>query len=100
MALLFLVGPGGPESKTVSGATVSVKVAVTERAWSIVTWQVLVPEQSPDQPAKFELASGAAVSVTVVPISNAAEHVGPQSMPAGLEATVPAPSPSLITESW
>src|SRR5262245_24493498 len=29
-----------------------VKVAVTWRAWSIVTWQGPVPEQSPVQPAK------------------------------------------------
>jgi hypothetical protein len=42
-------------------------VAVTERAWSIVTWQLPVPEQSPDQPAKTEPTSGVAVKVTVVP---------------------------------
>lgn len=53
-------------------ATVSVfvpdesKVAVTDLAASIVTVQEPVPEQAPLQPAKIELASGAAVSVTLV----------------------------------
>ena len=43
-------------------------VAVTERAWSSVTWHVPVPEQpSPVHPVKFELAAGVAVSVTEVP---------------------------------
>ena len=44
-----------------------VKVAVTELAAYIVTEHVPVPEHAPDQPAKVELASGAAVSVTDVP---------------------------------
>ena len=53
-------------------ATVSVwmatKLAVTFRAWLIVTVQVPAPEQpSPDQPAKREPAEAAAVSVTTVP---------------------------------
>ena len=45
-------------------------VAVTERAWLIVTAQVPVPEQpSPDQPSKTQPALGAAVSVTGVPLA-------------------------------
>jgi hypothetical protein len=43
-----------------------VKLAVTLRAWSIVTWQV-PPEQAPDQPEKFEPASAVALKVTLVP---------------------------------
>jgi hypothetical protein len=44
------------------------KVAVTSRAWFIVTWHVvLVPEQSPDQPEKLDPPPAAAVSVTSVP---------------------------------
>jgi hypothetical protein len=43
------------------------KVAVTERAWLIVTVQAPVPEQSPLQPAKVEPAVGVGVSVTTVP---------------------------------
>jgi hypothetical protein len=43
-------------------------VAVTSRAWLIVTWHVvLVPEQSPDQPEKLDPPPAAAVSVTSVP---------------------------------
>jgi hypothetical protein len=45
----------------------SVKVAVTDLAASSVTTQAPVPAHAPDQPVKFELASGLAVSVTVWP---------------------------------
>jgi hypothetical protein len=43
------------------------KVAVTERAALMLTVQLPVPEQAPDQPAKVEPAAAAAVSVTLVP---------------------------------
>jgi len=41
--------------------------AVTDRAASIVTVQLPVPEHSPAQPLKDEPESGVAVSVTSVP---------------------------------
>src|SRR5829696_1858867 len=41
--------------------------ALTERAALIVSVQLPVPEQSPLQPAKLELAPGLPVSVTTVP---------------------------------
>jgi hypothetical protein len=44
----------------------SVKTAETDFAASIVTEHVPVPEHAPDQPAKVEVASGAAASVTAV----------------------------------
>jgi hypothetical protein len=47
--------------------TVEVKVAVTDRAWLIVTLQVPVPEQAPDQPANDEPLAGVAVSTTPAP---------------------------------
>ena len=57
-----------PFSETFSVSVFRVNVAVTDRAWSNVTWQVPVPVQpSPDQPVKSELAAGLAVSVTTVP---------------------------------
>ena len=43
------------------------KEAATVFAPSMVTEQVPVPEQPPDQPAKVEPAAGAIVSVTTVP---------------------------------
>ena len=72
-------------------------VAVTFRAWSIVTWHVPAPEQAPLQPAKVPVVASA-VMVTTVPLANWNEHVPlvtptvtVQSTPAGLETIVPLP---------
>ena len=56
-----------------------------------------VPEQAPDQPAKSELASGFAVSVTDVPLANFALQAEPQLIPEGLLVTVPPPVPAFWT---
>jgi hypothetical protein len=65
------------------------KEAVTDALAFIIKVLVSeVPEQAPDQPAKVELAFGAAVSVTVVPALKLD--------PVGLLATVPLPVPALI----
>ena len=73
-------------------------MAVTERAWLIVTVQLPVPEQpSPLQPAKVDSEAGDAVSVTEVPSANEAEQLEPQSIAAGEEVTVPEPAPDLVT---
>jgi hypothetical protein len=63
--------PEPPPAFTTANAYVGrVKVAVTDRAASIVTAHVPVPEQPPPlQPSKVEVASGAAVRVTVVPVT-------------------------------
>ena len=45
----------------------TMKVAVTDLAAFMVTWQEPVPEQAPLQPVKVEPAAGAAVRVTTVP---------------------------------
>jgi hypothetical protein len=74
-------------------------VAVTDLAAFIVTEQVPVPEQAPDQPAKVALALGVAVRVSTVPVVKPAEQVAPQVMPAGLDVTVPLPEPLLVTDS-
>lgn len=72
-------------------------VAVTLLPAVIVTVQVLVPEQAPDQPEKLSPADGVAVSVTIVPYENVVEQVPGQEMPAGELVTVPLPL--TLTES-
>ncbi len=59
-----------PASDTVSAncTTGAVKVAVTARAWLMVTEQLPVPEQAPVQPAKVEPDVGVAVNATRVPL--------------------------------
>src|SRR5512138_837087 len=64
------------------------KRAVTSVSESTSMLQPCSPEHPPpDHPANVELASGVAVSVTEVPPSKTAEHVLPQSMPAGDDET-------------
>jgi hypothetical protein len=55
----------GAVRDTVGGVVLKVKVAVTDWAAIIVTWQVPVPAQAL-QPEKSEPAPGAAVRVTRV----------------------------------
>src|SRR4051812_41852489 len=49
------------------------------------------PVQPPPQPANLQPGSGAGVSTTCAPSASSAEQVSPQSIPAGLERTVPDP---------
>ncbi len=59
--------------------------------------QAAVPEQAPPQPAKVEPGPGTALSSTGVPNGMAVSQTDPQSMPAGVEVTVPVPLPSFVT---
>ena len=84
-------------------ATDSVKyctlnVTVTLRAALIDTVQV-APDTvvHPAHPPNSEPAAGAAVNVTVVPLSYDSEQSVPQLMPAGADVTKPAPAPALPT---
>ena len=98
--LLVTVPAPAPDLVTVSVKDCRANVAVTEVAAFSATVQVPVPEQPPPvQPAKVEPAAGVAVRVTAVPPANAAEHVAPQEMPAGLLVTVPVPAPLGLTVS-
>jgi hypothetical protein len=92
-----------PALDTVSGNVLAVKVTVTVAAadMAMVHW-VGAPAtgvQLELKLPKFELASGAAVRVTVDPLVNEAVQVAPQEIPAGVEVTVPAPDPALETVS-
>src|SRR4029450_12511825 len=83
-----------PRGAKVAGSN----VAVTARAWVIVTAQVPVPVQTPPlQPVKVEPAVAVAVKVTAVPGGGDTGHVAPQLMPAGVLVTVPLPAPALVT---
>jgi hypothetical protein len=73
-----------------------VNVAVTDLAALIVTIQLPVPVHAPLQPVNVDVPSGAAVKVTTVPLSNNAEQVAPQSIPAGDEVTEPPPVPAFV----
>ena len=59
----------------------AVNVAVTERAWSIVTVQPPVPLQAPLQPAKVLPAAADCDRVTPVPWAKASLQSAPQLMP-------------------
>ena len=74
-------------------------VAVTERAWFIVSTQPLVPVHAPFQPMNVEPLAGAAVSVTDAFAPKLATHAVPQLMPEGDEVMVPLPVPALDTLS-
>src|SRR4051812_11802449 len=86
-----------PDVATVRARVCSVNVAVTERAWSIVTVQPPVPVHAPLQPPKSEPVAGVGVSVTRVPSSNEALQVAPHVIPAGALATDLDPLPLFDT---
>ena len=64
----------------------------------IVTVHVIPDVVSqPVQPLKRDRSAGVAVRVTTVLLLKSAEQVSPQSIPAGLDATVPPRMPVLLT---
>jgi hypothetical protein len=75
-----------------------VNVAVQFTADDIVTFPSL-QSASPVQPLKIDPAAGVAVKATTAPEENAALHVAPQLIPAGLLVTVPLPLPALLIVS-
>jgi hypothetical protein len=66
----------------------AVKLAVTLRACVIVTWQEPIPLHAPDHPANVWPLTGVAVSVTLVPLLNAALQF-PLAFPAMIEQLIP-----------
>lgn len=95
-----VVEPGaGPTSKSGGTPGGALKLAVTDFAASMVKAHAPVPVQAPPQPANSEPLAGVAVSATTVPLGKAAEQTAPQSIPAGLLVTFPAPVPPGVTVS-
>src|SRR5690349_5605957 len=86
-----------PEGVTVTlclpaaaGATAS-KVTKTFVSATTLKAQPPRPEQPPPQPANCQPGSGTGVRTICVPSARAAEHVVPQSIPAGVDRTLPEP---------
>src|SRR5262245_21677658 len=77
----------------------ALKVALTERAWLMVTVQLRAPVQAPLQPVNFERLEAAARSVTALPWVKAWTQAEPQRRPAGVELTVPVPLPARFSVS-
>jgi hypothetical protein len=75
------------------------KVAVTDSTAAIVTLQVVIPVQAPDQPANALFTPGASLSVTWVFCVKFAEHVVGQLIPVGVLVMVPVPAPASVTVS-
>src|SRR5207244_8262727 len=85
---------------TVRGTVPTPNAALTVVAPATVTVQRAVPEQPPPlQPVKTLPAAGVALSVTTAPAPKVLEHMLPQSIPAGADATVPVPAPVRATVS-
>ncbi len=98
LGLLVTVPAPVPDFVTVKRAvlTAALKMAATVELGVAV--QGPVPEQPPPlHPANEEPAAGAGVNVTGAPASNCAVQVPPQSMPAGVDVTVPLPVPCFWT---
>ena len=89
-----------PDLVTLRTRVSSAKVAVTAFAELNLTTHSLAPltESQPIQTTALEPVSAVPFSVTVAPSVYSAEHSVPQSMPAGVLATVPLPLPPLVTE--
>jgi len=70
-------------------------------ALTVITQLSAVPEQAPLQPTNASPDEGAALSVTVLPAGKDLEHpLDPvQSIPAGLEVTLPLPPTVTVTVS-
>ena len=80
-------------------ASSAANVAVTLFAAFIVSEQLPVPEQAPDQPEKPYPLEGEAVSVTPVPYPNVVEQVPGQEIPEGELVTVPLPLTPTVSVS-
>jgi len=77
--------------------SVGTKVAVRVVFPSTTRAQFWVPVHAPLHPANVKPVAGVALTARLVPAAIEALQVFPQSIPPGLEATVPLPVPFLTT---
>lgn len=99
LGLLVTVPPPVPDLVTVTAVlAAALKTAVTVAF--PVTAHITVPEHPPPlHPANTDPGEAEAVSVTDVPASNRLTQAPPQSIPAGVEVTVPAPVPCFLVST-
>jgi hypothetical protein len=76
------------------------KVAVADLLAFMVSVQLPVPVQAPDQPAKKAPEAGVGVNLTLVPELNDPLHVDGQLIPAGVLITAPRAVPASCMVSW
>ncbi len=94
LGLLVTIPLPVPVKPTVKTAPLTTGSNRAETVAVALTVQAPVPAHPPPlHPANLEPAAAVAINVTVVPASNRAAHAAPQSMPGGLEVTVPVPVP-------
>jgi len=74
-------------------------MAAALRASDMPTLQVPARERASGRPANVEPGAGLAVSGTLVPDTNVALQVPPQSISPGQLAAVPLPVPALVADS-
>lgn len=94
LAMLRLNCNGGGAEATGMSANTAVQVAAAVMVRLVVAE---VPAQASDQPANADPAAGIAESETMVLRGKRALQVRPHVMPAGVDATLPAPRPNLLT---
>src|SRR5437763_775073 len=87
-----------PSPSLVASAQYRAGGGVNDRCTGVPSDAGTMPVQSsvanpPPQPSKLELASGFAISSTEAPGDTTMLHAPGQSIPAGLEVTLPAPRP-------
>ena len=94
-----LVTNPGPDWLTVTVYGTRLNAAATLTSTLLTTVQGSVPLQAPLHPSNVDPVADTADNVTEVPSGNAAEHVVPQSIPAGFVVTAPVPFPVSLTVS-
>ena len=99
VGLLVIVPEPVPDLETVRGYVFKVNAAFAVLLEFIVTVQLPVPEQAPDQPEKVEPEEGVAIKVTGVPESMVTVPVLPIQLITPVEEVIsPEPVPEPVSD--